>query len=140
MVAVEKGGRGAPDPEVTDKPERRRFTAEYKLKIVREAEACDERSGELGRLLRREGLYSSHLATWRRQYEEGSLAGLKPKKRGPKPKRRDEVTLEVDRLRRENARLEERLRKAELIIEVQKKVATLLGIQLPTDDKKGEPE
>ena len=141
MVAVEKNGRGVPDPEVSDKPVRRRFTAEYKLKIVRAADACDLGTGEIGELRRREGLYSSHLVNWRRQRDEGGLAGLEPKKRGRKPtKRRDPATLEVERLKRENARLEQRLANAELIISVQKKLAKLLGIKLPKDERNGGDE
>ncbi|MBK6688857.1 MAG: helix-turn-helix domain-containing protein [Deltaproteobacteria bacterium] len=141
VVTVEKSGRGVPDPEVSDKPVRRRFTAEYKLKIVRAADECELGTGDLGELLRREGLYSSNLLTWRRQRDEGGLAGLEPKKRGRKPtKRRDAVALEVERLKRENARLEQRLENAELIISVQKKLAKLLGIKLPKDDRNGGDE
>ena len=117
-------GRAA---EVPEKPVRRRFNAEYKLRILREVEACTE-SGQLGELLRREGLYSSHLNCWRRQRDEGVLAGLTPRRRGRKPKRRDAAALENERLRRENRRLSQRLKQAETIIEVQKKVSEILGI------------
>ena len=109
-----------PDPEVTEKPKRRRFNAEYKLKILAEADACTE-AGQLGALLRGEGLYSSHLSTWRRQRDAGALNGLEPKRRGRKPKPRDSADDELKRLRVENERLAERLRQAETIIEVQKK-------------------
>lgn len=140
MVRVEKNGRSGPDPEVTEKPLRRRFTAEYKLKILKLADACERGSGEIGELLRKEGLYSSVLANWRRERENGTLAGLTPKKRGRKPKRKDAVTEENERLRRENARLQQRLAQAEAIIEVQKKLSIALGIELPTQDKNGESE
>ena len=88
----------------------------------------------VGELLRREGLYSSHLTNWRRLREEGSLSSLKPKKRGRKRKPNDEVTQELERLRRENQKLAERLRQAETIIEVQKKVSEILGIPLASPD------
>ena len=114
------------NPEVPEKAKRRRFDGAYKLRILEEAERCSE-PGELGELLRREGLYSSHLTTWRRQRDEGALQGLGPKKRGRKPKRKDPMALEVERLRCENQRLSERLRQAETIIEVQKKVSEMLG-------------
>jgi transposase-like protein len=111
------------DTEVAAKAERRRFSAEYKLRILQEAEACS--SGEIGALLRREGLYSSHLTTWRRQRAAGQLVGLAPKKRGPKP---DPEAEELKRLRKENTRLQVRLQQAEAIIEAQKKLAQLFGL------------
>lgn len=114
----------APDPEVTDRPRRRTFTADYKRHVLREADACGP--GEIGALLRREGLYSSHLTDWRRQRESGELEALAPKKRGRKPKHSPEQ-LELERLRKENARLLDQLEKAQLIIDVQKKVARLFG-------------
>ena len=128
-----KNGIGAdnrPDPEVfprTVKAERRTFTAAYKLWVLEEAEKCREQPGGIGRLLRREGLYSSHLTTWRRQQEAGQLAGLAPRKRGPKSNSEVE---ELSQLRRENARLSRQLEKAELIIEAQKKLSEILGITL----------
>lgn len=140
MVRVEKNGRTGPDPEVPEKAQRRRFTAEYKLKILKLADACEHGTGELGELLRKEGLYGSHILTWRRQREEGSLAGLTPKKRGRKPKRKDAVTEELERLRRENAWLQQRLVQAEAIIDVQKKLSIALGIELPTQERNGESE
>ena len=105
-----------PDPEVVPKAERRRFTAEYKLRILTEADACTQR-GEIGALLRREGLYRSHLDKWREQRQAGALQALTPQKRGRKP---DSQAAEIVRLRRENGRLQQRLQRAETIIEVQK--------------------
>ncbi len=118
-----------PDPEVPATAKRRRFTAEYKRSILDQAEACRE-EGAIGALLRREGLYSSHLTTWRRQRQQGELEGLTPKKRGRKPTR-DPLAEENRRLRAENTRLARQLQQAETIIDVQKKVSTLLGITLP---------
>jgi len=112
-----------PRTEVVAKAKRRQYTAEYKLRILREVDAC-QGYGEIGALLRREGVYSSSLTNWRRQRERGELGGLSPQKRGPKP---DPQAVELARLKRENERLKERLRKAEMIIDVQKKVAQMLG-------------
>jgi transposase-like protein len=125
--------RQVPDPEVPAKAQRRKFTAEYKLGIVREAERCKE-PGEIGALLRREGLYSSLLTAWRREVEQGTRAALRSKKRGPKAR---VIDPRVKELERENARLRKRLEHAELIIGVQKKVSALLGIPLesPDDEK-----
>ena len=116
-----------PDPEVSEKPVRRRVPAEDKLRILHEADACEE-PGQLGALLRREGLDSSHLTEWRRQRELGILAALAPKKRG-RPGRHPLVR-RVAELERENAQLKRRLQRAETVIEVQKKVSGLLGIPL----------
>ena len=121
-----------PDSEVVARPKRRTFTAEYKLRILQEAEAVSTRGG-LGALLRREGLYSSLLATWRRERANGILDALTPQKRGPKSKR-NPLEEEFQKLRRQNARLTEELRKAHIIIDVQKKVAALLGRPLPEVD------
>ncbi len=124
------GPNNRPDPEVlprTEKAKRRTFTAAYKQWVLEEAEKCREQPGGIGALLRREGLYSSHLTTWRRQQEAGQLAGLAPRKRGPKSNAQAE---EVGRLWRENARLSRQLEKAELIIEAQKKLSEILGITL----------
>ena len=122
-----------PDPEVVAKAKRRTFTAEYKLRILQEAEAAAATRGGIGALLRREGLYSSLLATWRRERANGILEALTPRKRGPKSKR-NPLEEENQKLRRQNARLTEDLRKAHIIIDVQKKVAALLGHPIPEPD------
>ena len=127
------------DPEVLEKPIRRRYTAEYKLRILDEADTCTQH-GELGALLRREGLYSSHLRTWRKQRKEGILNGLKPKKRGRKARPKDPVQEENQRLRRENQRLVARLKQAETIIEVQKKLSEALGISLDNPETNASEE
>ena len=121
-----------PDTEVTSKSTRRRFAAKYKRQILRAAAACTK-PGEIGALLRREGLYSSHLAKWRKQAEAGELSGLTPKRRGPKPRPADARDKQLARLEREVARQRRRAERAEAVIEVQKKVSQLLGIALPTD-------
>ncbi len=113
-----------PDPEVTPKAKRRTFTAEYKLRILDETSAC-RTPGERGAILRREGLYSSHLTHWRRELRDGALAGLRPKKRGPKA---DPLALENAQLRREIEQLRAKLERAETILEVQKKLSSLLGV------------
>jgi transposase len=118
-----------PDPEVVPQAKRRRFSAKYKLRILEEADACRE-PGEIGALLRREGLYSSYLTAWRRQREQGQLDALSPKKRGRKPSVDEALAKELDALKRENQRLESRLQQAETIIEVQKKLSGLLGLTL----------
>jgi transposase len=118
-----------PDPEVVPQAKRRRFNAKYKLRILEEADACSQ-PGEIGALLRREGLYSSYLTAWRRQREQGQLDGLSPKKRGRKPSIDEALAKELDALKRENQRLESRLQQAETIIEVQKKLSGLLGLTL----------
>lgn len=124
-----------PDTEVTAKAKRRRFAVQYKLRVLREADALAQ-TGGIGEMLRREGLYTSHLSAWRRQRERGELEGLSAKKRGRKGRPEKELVEENKRLRREVARLERRLAQAETIIDVQKKVSTLLGISLqsPEDD------
>ena len=124
------GVPGAADPEVPEKAARRKFSAEYKLRILRLADSCTD-PGSLGSLLRKEGLYSSHLTTWRRQREQGMLKGLEPAKRGRKAMEPNPLMPELARLRKENQRLEKRLKRAELIIEVQKKVSQMLGLDLP---------
>jgi transposase-like protein len=129
-------GKPIPDPAVSEKPVRRRFTAEYKLRILREADRSTE-SGQLGALLRREGLYSSHLSTWRQQRDEGTLAGLTPKRRGRKATPDAPLIAENERLKRETQRLAAKLRQAETIIEVQKKLSEILGIPLPPPDNSG---
>ena len=125
-----------PDPEVRGRPARRRFTAEYKLRIVEAANAASE-PGEVGALLRREGLYSSHLVDWRRQYRLGALSSLARPRGRPKP---HPLAAENERLRRRNARLSQRLATAERIIVIQGKVSELLGIPLAQssdDDESG---
>ena len=126
-----------PDPEVVAQAKRRHFTAEYKQRIL---EAADQAkgSGSIGALLRREGLYSSLLATWRREREAGVRKALTPHKRGPKSKR-DPLQEATDKLHRENERLTEQLRKAEIVIDVQKKVAALLGWPIATADPERKP-
>jgi transposase-like protein len=125
-----------PNPEVPDKATRRRFTAEYKLRILTLADACTE-PGILGALLRREGLYASNLNTWRHQRERGILSGLTPKKRGRKESVRDLLVAENEKLRKENERIAKRLRQAEIIIDVQKKISQILGIPLANSEEGG---
>jgi transposase len=117
------------------KPVRRRFTAEYKLKVLREADGCS-RSGEIGALLRREGLYSSNLTQWRKQRERGELEGLSQKRRGPLPKEKNPLADKVRALEWENARLKARAERAEGLVELQKKVSEILGIELKRDAEK----
>jgi len=124
------------NPEVAAKATRRRFTAQYKLHILEMADACTE-PGSLGALLRREGLYASNLATWRRQREQGILWGLAPRKRGRKETVRNPLSEDNEKLRRENERLRERLRRAEIIIDVQKKVSQMLGTPLEKTEEGG---
>lgn len=126
------GPVGRPDPEVVAKAKRRKFSAEYKQRIVQEAAACTK-PGQIGALLRREGLYWSNLDKWRKQLAQNGQAGLTPQKRGPKV---DPQASEIARLQRENVRLQAHLERAERIIDVQKKLAMLLG--MPTD-KSDEP-
>ena len=124
------------DPEVTAKAKRRRFTGAYKLRILREADALLE-TGGVGEMLRREGLYSSHLSTWRRERQRGELEGLAAKKRGRKANPDAALAQENERLARRVTQLEKRLAQAEVIIDVQKKVASLLGIPLKPHDDDG---
>lgn len=119
----------APDPEVVAKPRRRQFTAAYRLRILEEAERCAE-PGEVGRLLRREGLYSSHLTAWRKARHEGSLKALTPSKRGAKPAERNPLEAKVRELEAKVTRLEGELQTAHTILDVQGKVAGLLGLNL----------
>ncbi len=116
----------APDPEVPAKVQRRQFTTEYRRRILKEADAC-KKHGALGALLRREGLYSSHLVNWRRQREQGELVAGRARKRGPTPR---PVDPRVKHLEVENRRLQRKLARAETIITLQKKVAEILGIPL----------
>ncbi len=125
--AEEPASMSPPDPEVPEKRRRRRFTAKYKLRILAEAEACNK-PGQIGALLRREGLYSSSLSSWRRQKENGLLEALSPQKRGRKEKEKNPLVQKVSQLERENERLKQKLKKAEIIIDVQKKISQILGI------------
>jgi transposase len=118
-----------PDPEVSEKAVRRHFTVEYKLNILQQADACRDERG-IGALLRREGLYSSHLTTWRRQRDRGILSGLQPKQRGRKTNLIHPLQVENLQLRKESNRLQRRLKRAELIIDIQKKISQMLGIPL----------
>jgi transposase len=124
--------KAVPETEVVAKAQRRRFTAEYKRRIVREADVCTE-EGAIGALLRREALYSSHLSAWRREIKEQEEAALAPKKRGPRVDPRDQKLAE---LTRENQKLQTRAERAELLVEIQKKVSMLLGISLDPNERK----
>ena len=115
---------------MTAKAKRRKFTAEFKRRILKEADACDR--GELGALLRREGLYSSHLVEWRRARDAGELAGLTPRKRGPKAQAPDPLAAKLAESERDNARLKAENAKLQIICDVQKKLSLLLGLTLPT--------
>ncbi len=132
---TESNGRA--NPEVNEKPERRHFDTAYKLRILEEADRCSE-VGQVGELLRREGLYSSHLTNWRHLRDKGTLQSLGPKRRGRKAKCNDATTQELDRLRRDNQGLAERLRQAETIIEVQKKVSEILGLTSTNQSESNE--
>ncbi len=133
-ISPSAGGSGdelhgivSPDPEVPENKPRRKLTAKYKLLILAEADACNQ-PGQIGALLRREGLYSSSLTTWRRQRKKGLLQAMTPKKRGRKEKQKNPLAKHVAQLENENRRLQLKLKKAELIIEAQKKMAEILGI------------
>ena len=128
--APRHGRAGAtPDPQVVAKPMRRQFTAEYRLRILVEADRCTQ-PGEVGRLLRREGLYSSHLATWRKARRKGSLRELAAKKRGAKPAERNPLDAKVRMLEAKVERLEHELHTAHTILDVQGKISGLLGLNL----------
>lgn len=116
-----------PDPEVVAKPTRRRFTAEYKLRILQEAERQRE-PGAIGALLRREGLYSTHLSAWRRERNRGALESLRARRRGRKADPTQELRQQIAALEAERQRLQERLRQAEAIITAQKKLSEILGL------------
>lgn len=123
-----------PETEVVEKARRRRFTAKYKLRILREADACTQ-PGELGALLRREGLYSSNLSKWREQAEQGKLEGLTPKRRGPAAKVVDARDRRINEQEREIRKLTRRAERAEALVELQKKVSEILGIALPDPEQ-----
>jgi len=137
-VAPQPPAPARPNPEVVVDAKRRSFTADYKQRILVAADAAVTQPGALGALLRREGLYSSHLVTWRRERQAGILKGLTPHKRGPKSKRSPQEE-EMQKLRRENQRLTEELRKAEIVIDVQKRVGALLGWPLPKTAPEEKP-
>jgi transposase len=120
-------------PELSDRPRRRTFTVQTKLRVLAETDSVADVGG-IGAILRREGLYSSSLTDWRRQRDSGALGALRPTKRGPKSAARNPLAAELAQAKRENARLERRLEHAEAIIGIQKKVAALLGIPLATPD------
>ena len=126
LSRLSSGSPRRTDPEVVPKARRRQFSAAEKLRILQEADACSQ-PGQIGALLRREGLYSSQLTTWRRLRALGQLQALRPKQRGPKPVL-DPLAEELAAVRRENARLQAQLSRAETIIDVQKKVSQLLGL------------
>jgi transposase len=136
---VETGSNGAKsstEVEVVVKAERRRFTAEYKLKVLREADHCRQ-PGEIGALLRREGLYWSNLTSWRKQRERGELAGLTARKRGRQRREKNPLAERVRELERDNTRLKRRAERAEGLVKLQKKVSEILGIEL---EKSAEPD
>jgi len=126
-----------PDPEVPAQARRRTFSATYKRRILEKVDQCTE-PGEIGSLLRREGLHSSHLTKWRRQRDDGVLNGLSPRKRGPKKEPVNPLARRLEAQERENARLRKKLEHAEIIIEFQKKASEILGITLRSgpDEKK----
>jgi transposase len=123
-----------PDPEVTERPVRRVYSAEFKRQVLREVDACSE-LGEIGAVLRRHGLYSSHLKTWREQRERGELSGLAAQKRGRKPAPKNPLADEVARLEREVRRLTARAERAEGLVDLQKKMAALLGEEIPSEEE-----
>ena len=140
-VRRQDGGSGTapvtpPDPEVPAKATRRHFSAAYKKRILEAIDACDKGSGDIASLLRREGLYSSHLTTWKQQREAGTVAGLAPKKRGRKAKPVNPLAKKVAELERENRSLQKQLTKAETIIDFQKKLSEIL--EIPLKDGEGK--
>jgi transposase len=136
-TTTEPAGAAA-DPEVSAKAVRRQFSAAYKKRILQETDNGGD--GAIAALLRREGLYSSHLVTWRKQREKGEIAGLEPRKRGKKPGERNPLTVENVRLTRENLHLAKRLKQAETIIDVQKKLCDLLGLTVPPIEQNEDDE
>src|SRR3989449_1860066 len=133
MSTAMETSRMTVETEVVAKARRRRFTAAEKLRVLREADGC-KKPGDLSALLRREGLYDSHLPTWRAARRGGELAGLTPRARGPKAKPVDPRDKKIAELERETRRLQARLERAEGLIAVQKKVAQILGISLANDE------
>ncbi len=138
-TAATAGVAETPDPEVVGRAVRRRFTAEYKRRILAEVDAAAG-SGAVGRIIRREGLYSSQLTTWRKARRNSERLALEPKKRGPKPTPENPLQAENTKLKRENVQLHKKLRTAELMIDLQKKVSQLLGITLPVLEQSDDEE
>ena len=137
-ASIPLAAAGPTDPEVSAKAVRRRFSAAYKRSILAEADRGGP--GPVAGILRREGLYSSHLTTWRKQRESGEIVGLEPRKRGKKPAPKNPLSGEVRRLERENRRLQKRLRQAEIIIDVQKKLCDVLGLTVPPIEQSEDDE
>ena len=129
MERASDGTKSLTEVEVLAKAERRRFTAEYKVKVLRETDRCKQ-PGEIGALLRQEGLYLSNLTTWRKQRESGELAGLSARKRGPQRREKNPLAERVRELERDNMRLKRRAERAEGIVELQKKSLRDFGIEL----------
>jgi len=138
-TAAAAGGAETLDPEVVGRAVRRRFTAEYKRRILAEVDAAAG-SGAVGRIIRREGLYSSQLTSWRKARRNSERVALEPKKRGPKPTPENPLQAENTKLKRENVQLHKKLRTAELMIDLQKKVSQLLGITLPVLEQSDDDE
>jgi len=134
LILASEESSDRPDPEVPETTPRRRFTAKYKLEVLKKADACTH-PGELGSLLRREGLYSSNLTTWKRQRDQGVLDAMTPKKRGRKKIEKNPLAQENATLQRENERLRRKLKKAETIIEFQKKISEILGISQDPEEE-----
>lgn len=128
--AATAGGNETPDPEVVGHPVRRRFSAAYKQRILAEVDAAAG-TGAIGRIIRREGLYSSQLTSWRKARSRSERAALAPKKRGPKPVAKNPLQAENTQLKREKTQLQKKLHTAELMLDLQKKVSQILGIALP---------
>lgn len=134
LITVIDKEQKRPDPEVLETKPRRRFTAKYKLSILGEIDICTK-PGEIGALLRREGLYSSNIRTWQRQLQDGALKGLTPQKRGRKKHEVNPLAKRVAELERDNTKLAKKLKQAETIIEVQKKISEILGISQPDNNE-----
>lgn len=133
----EKSAQSLPNPEVLPKPKRRRFTAAYKLGILNEIDSCTE-LGQIGHILRREGLYASQLTKWRQQRQEGALKSLSNNTRGRKPKTEPLIVNRINELEKENEELRKKLKQAEAVIGVQKKISELFGItveSLPKNER-----
>jgi hypothetical protein len=136
MVMTSKNSPPPASTEVLSKARRRSYTTAYKLDLLRRADECEE-PGEIGKLLREEGLYSSHLAVWRKARANGELSAKAPTKRGPKAREHDARDREIDELKRQVAKLQARAERAEQLVELQKKVAELLGRPLDENESKG---